>query len=87
MMLTIVRKQVKLNWFERRKTKWTPARFMLLLSVLLSPLIGLLWPPLAIIMPLLGISTWISTWKDRKYGYKRNGKFDWKFAFLDIHSG
>lgn len=80
-----MKKTVKLNWLERRKTKWTPARFMLLFSIILSPTIGFLWPPLAIIMPLLGISTWKYAWRDARYGYKRNGKFDWKFHGFEVH--
>jgi len=65
----------------RKRTKWTPSRIMLLFSVIVSPLIGLFWFPLAIIMPIAGIRCWISTWKDPNYGYKKNGKFDWYDAF------
>ena len=66
---------------KKKRTKWTPARIVLLISIIVSPLLGIFWPPLAIIMPLLGISTWINTWKNPNYGYRRDGKFDWKEAF------
>lgn len=65
----------------KKRTKWTPSRFVLLISVLVSPCLGFFWPPLAILMPLLGISTWLAKWKDPKYGYTRDWKFDWKDAF------
>ena len=71
----------------KRKTKWTPKRFVLLIGCLMSPFCGFIFPPLAILMPLFCIGVWRSAWQDDDYGYKLDGTFDWKSGIVMWDNG